>query len=306
VFVLAASFCATEAAAAGVVVYGQVWAGDSPFSTWKVELVHLADGESWHTDLWWNGAFEFRGVPMGEHRLRLVDAKGHVVHDEAVSVRRDGETLSIRLRREEAPPAGRGETISVQQLTHKSPRKALDELKNGRAALEKRQFARAVGHLESAVAVDPASPDAHNDLGVAYFELQQYQKSVEHFRRASDLAPTHDRANDNLCLALLKSGRYAEAGQVASGILKRGGGSVMAHYAAAIGLIDGGGNLDAALRHLRRVEAQMPKARLLTIRILADSGRRADAARELEAYLHSPEADSKRPELEAWLAELRR
>ena len=194
----------------------------------------------------------------------------------------------------------------MQQLSHKSPRKAVNELKNGRAALEKQQFTRAVGHLESAVAVDPASADAHNDLGVAYFQLEQYQKSVEHFKRATDLAPTHERANNNLCLVLLKTGRYTEAGQAANGVLQRGGSSPVVHYAAAVGLYAGGGNLNEALRHLTRAGAQLPNARLLTVRVLAEAGRRADAARELEAYLRTPEGDSRRPELEAWLAELRR
>jgi Flp pilus assembly protein TadD len=103
----------------------------------------------------------------------------------------------------------------VQQLSHKSPRKALNELKNGRAALDKKQFTRAVGHLKSAAAADPESADIHNELGVAYYELAQYEQSLREFQRAISLAPTHERANNNLCLVLLKTGRFAEAGQAA-------------------------------------------------------------------------------------------
>jgi Flp pilus assembly protein TadD len=297
-----------ESAGGNIVVYGHVSAGDAALSGWKVELAQVGHGETWMTDLCWNGAFEFRGVPAGAHRLRVIDEAGYVQHDEVVSLRNDGESLSIRFRTEDTRPKGRGETIAVQQLNHKSPRKATNELKTGRAALERREFARAVGHLETAVALDPASADAHNDLGAAYYQLRQYQKSVEHFKIATDLAPTHERAGNNLCMTLLRTGRYIEAAQAADGMFKRGGGSPMPHYAAAVALIAQGGNLNEAIDHLRRVQSQIPKARLLTARVLADAGRRTEAAQELEAYLRSPEADTdaRRPELEAWLPELKR
>jgi len=50
----------------------------------------------------------------------------------------------------------------------------------------------------------------------------------------------------------------------------------------------------------------MPKARLLEAKVLADAGRRADAAQELEKYIGSLDESTERPELEQWLAELRR
>jgi Tfp pilus assembly protein PilF len=277
-------------------------------SGWKVQISHVGNGQTQDTQLWWNGAFEFHEIVPGEHRVRVIDDRGHVVHNEMVSLRRDGETLYIRFRPDGVPPNGPGERISVQQLNHKSPRKALNELKSGRAAMDKQQFTRALGHLQTAVTVDPASADAHNDLGVAYFQLAQYQQSLEQFRTAIELAPTHERANNNLCLVLLKTEHYEEAGQAASGVLKRGAGTPMAHYAAAVALLAGGGSMNEALDHLRRAQGAMPQARLLTARVLAHAGRRDDAARELEGYLRSPEADAdaKRPELEAWLAELRR
>jgi predicted Zn-dependent protease len=80
----------------------------------------------------------------------------------------------------------------------------------------------------------------------------------------------------------------------------------MAHYAAAVGLLYQRGSLNEALDHLRRVHVRMPQARLLTARVLAEAGRRSDAARELQAYLRTPEAEAKRAQLEAWLAELER
>jgi tetratricopeptide (TPR) repeat protein len=162
-----------------------------------------------------------------------------------------------------------------------------------------------VEHLKSAVAADPAFADAHNHLGVVYFHMNQYQESSAHFQKAVELAPTHRQANDNLCLVLLKTERYAEAGEAAGRILRLGSGSPMAHYAAAVGLISADGSATEALDHLRRAEVSIPNARLLGARILAGTDRRADAARQVEAYLRSQDADPKRPQLEAWLAQLR-
>jgi len=55
------------------VIYGQVSAGDSPLTGWRVQLAHLGDGETRSAELFWNGAFEFHRVPSGEHRLRVLD-----------------------------------------------------------------------------------------------------------------------------------------------------------------------------------------------------------------------------------------
>jgi hypothetical protein len=142
-------------------------------------------------------------------------------------------------------------------------------------------------------------------LGAAYFQLQDYQRSAEQFQKAIDLAPTHKTANENLCLALLKLGRYGEAGQAADRIVKRGGGAPIAHFAMAVGLLAGGGSRSEALFHLRLASSHIPNARLLTARVLADAGRRADAASELEAYLRAQNGNAGLPGVEEWLAELR-
>ena len=79
----------------------------------------------------------------------------------------------------------------------------------------------------------------------------------------------------------------------------------MAHYAAAISLIAAGGSKTEALDHLRRAEDDIPKGHVLAASILAEAGRREDAAKELEAYLRSPDETVDRPALDAWLAQLR-
>jgi tetratricopeptide (TPR) repeat protein len=289
-----------------IAVHGQISTGSSPVGNWTIELCSLSSGELLKTYAGWNGAFELRRLTPGEHKLRVVDANGRVLHDEIVSLQRDDETVSILLQVENMGNRGQGQTVSVQQLQHKVPRKAIKEIEKGRADLDKRQFSRAMVHLKAAVAADPAFADAYNDLGVAHYELEEYKESLEQFRKAVEIAPGHELANNNVCLVLLKTGRYAEAGQAAHSVLKRGSGSAMAHYAAAAAMLFEGGSLNEALRHLVHAQRDMPRAHLFAARALAGAGRPGDAARELEAYLRTSEPDAKRrPDLEAWLSQLK-
>ncbi|MBL8290482.1 MAG: tetratricopeptide repeat protein [Bryobacterales bacterium] len=273
---------------------------------WTIELLALPGGDTREAMPWGNGAFEFRGVTPGEYRLSVRDAGGHVLHEEAVSLHRMDETLAITVRADKLPQGRPADPISIQQLQHTPPRKAMKAWRIAKSALEKRQIDRAVDHLKAAIAVDPAFADAYNDLGTAYFHLNRYEQSAEHFQKAIDLAPTHRQATDNLCLVLIKSGRYAEAGQAAGRILKRGGGSAMVHYAAALGLISESGSPIETMNHLRAAQGQIPNAHLTAARILANAGRRAEAARDVEAYLRAKSGSARRAELEAWLAELRK
>jgi hypothetical protein len=52
---------------------------------------------------------------------------------------------------------------------------------------------------------------------------------------------------------------------------------------------------------------EIPQARLVAGKLLAESGQRDEAARQVDAYLQSAAADSPdRKDIEDWLAELQR
>jgi Tfp pilus assembly protein PilF len=283
----------------------EISAGNSSTSAWTVELTPLRVGVARKTTPGQDGFFEFLAVTPGEHELRVIDAEGRMRYRDVYRLRPNHETLSISV-----PSAGpaqhpKPDAISTRRLQHKVPWQAMIEFREGVAALKNRQVMSAVEHLKAAVAIDPAFADAHSDLGVAYLRSKEYHQSAEQFQKAINLVPSHQAANDNLCMLLLKTKRYAEAGQAAGRILRHGAGSAKAHYVAAVSLLAGRGSQSEALRHLRRAEDAIPKARLLAASILAHTGRRTDAAHELETYLRTPDRYSRRPQIEAWLAELR-
>ena len=100
--------------------------------------------------------------------------------------------------------------------------------------------------------------------------------------------------------------RYREAGEAARRALKLNPGEMRMRYILALSLIKEGGSQDEALDNLQRAASTIPQAHLLAAKVLADTGRRNDAARHLDDYLRSaPRNESNRQQLEAWLAELK-
>jgi hypothetical protein len=84
------------------------------------------------------------------------------------------------------------------------------------------------------VAVDPASPIAHNNLGFAYLQQGRLAEAEREITAALRLDPEWELAHANLAVVLLRQGRLAEAGearvQLGSMLLKHG------KYEAAVDL----------------------------------------------------------------------
>ena len=276
--------CAENSEQIWVSAHGEILGGNSDVKDWRVELAPFGPVTRYHTLVQGDGRFEFRSVTPGIYELRV---------------------LSIRVPSVVPAEASKAHTVSFRQLQHKVPGKAISEQKKGVSALKQHQISVAADHFKNAVTIDPEFADAHNDLGVAYFRLKDYEHSLEHLQKAIQLAPGHQPASENLCLLLLSMKRYTEAGQLADTVLKHGSGSSIAHYALAVSVLAEGGNTGAALDHLRRASDEIPKGHLLAARVLANAGRRTDAAHELEAYLHCSQTGHERPEVEEWLAELK-
>ena len=287
-----------------VTIRGEILTTDSSVANWTVELIPQI-GVMQRIAPASDGSFDFDSVTPGPCKLRVLSAAGATLYDEPFTLRQDGQRVSIRVAPDAPRPDSKARSISVQQLAHKVPRKAQSEFNKGLTAIRKLQYPKAVEHYKAAIEIDPAFAAAHNDLGVAYLRLKDYPRSLEQFQAAVDLAPGYQPATDNLCLLLVQAKRYAQAAAAATTVLKRGVGTPITHYAAAVSLMAQGGSRYEVLEHLNRAKETMPEVRLLAATVLNDSGRRTEAAGELEAYLRTGAAN-KRPEVEAWLAELQR
>jgi hypothetical protein len=76
-------------------------------------------------------------------------------------------------------------------------------------------------------------------------------------------------------------------------------------YLLALSLSMRTGDEAEALHNLERAARELPQAHLIAAQLLERTGRPEDAAKQLESYLQvSAAGDTRRPEIEQWLAAL--
>jgi tetratricopeptide (TPR) repeat protein len=85
----------------------------------------------------------------------------------------------------------------------------------GRILTQAHRLPEAIDEFTKALQYDLAKADAHNDLGVAYFQLGDYEKSAEQFSEAVKIDPASSYAEQNLALAQaqLNNGKVQKAGK---------------------------------------------------------------------------------------------
>jgi len=197
-------------------------------------------------------------------------------------------------------------TVSLQQLQHKIPKEAQKEQKKASDAIRKGDNQLALLHMQNAVKIDPEFADVYNDLGVVLGWLGHMDQAAEQFQRAIELVPDHYKAVKNLSIALYMLGRCDEALPVARRALRIDPAYEQVHYVLGFCLVAENGDTVEALTNLERAAGDFPKARLVASEILAESGRRDEAAQELEKYLDSvPLGAAGRKKVEEQIAQLR-
>ena len=83
----------------------------------------------------------------------------------------------------------------------------------GEFLIEAHQIPAAIAEFTKAVQIDPASPNAHDDLGVALFQLGDDEKAIEQFNDAIRIDPSYAGARRNLDLTLahMKTKKIAQS-----------------------------------------------------------------------------------------------
>jgi Flp pilus assembly protein TadD len=76
----------------------------------------------------------------------------------------------------------------------------------GVAAIEEKDYARAIDNLRLVVKDEPRNADAHDWLGYAYAQIGDRDRSQRHYREALKLDPRHRRAHLHLGEAQLVHG----------------------------------------------------------------------------------------------------
>lgn len=80
---------------------------------------------------------------------------------------------------------------------------AVNDLDEGRNAVKERQWARAITHLDKALARDRNNADIHNWLGFSHRNNGSHVKGMAHYNIALQLNPSHRGANEYIGVAYL-------------------------------------------------------------------------------------------------------
>lgn len=83
--------------------------------------------------------------------------------------------------------------------------------KEGKAAYERKEYAKAIELLQKAAAQDPKLPEVSLDLGLALRESEKYEEAVAQYAKAIEADPFHDRIYAERAYVLFELGRSEEA-----------------------------------------------------------------------------------------------
>jgi tetratricopeptide (TPR) repeat protein len=253
-----------------------------------------------------DGSFEFRGLTPGQYELQLSGAAGQIVYDESVLITGGRQYLTISIPAK-TNGSKSGATVSIRQLQHKVPSEAQKEFDKGKTAANKSHHDLALDHFQKATQIDPEFSEAFNGTGVSEMELGHFKQAADQFQKAVDLVPDYPVALANLSVALCRLEQYREAAEVARRALKLDPRLLKVRYVLGLSLASVGGNQAEALDNLQRAATEVPTAHLLAAKILVETDRRRDAAKQLEDYLESSAVEgADRQKIEAWLEQLHR
>ncbi|MFN7923963.1 MAG: tetratricopeptide repeat protein [Bryobacteraceae bacterium] len=249
-----------------------------------------------------DGTFEFKNVTAGHYEVRLTDSQGNILRREWMNIGDFTGPLTLRLERpkQQAKPAG---SVSLKRLAAPPPAAARKELSQAQKALSKGREDEAMAHLRKALEIHPEFMEARNNLGVRLMQRRDYAGAHEEFRKAAAIDPTAAPVNANLALALIHLNRHAEAEAPARAAVRAEPDNPAANYALGVSMAVNHRPIAEALAHLRIAAGRFPHAHLALAYLLSSSGRNAEAAGALRAYLETANPPQ-RERVQSWLDSL--
>ena len=173
--------------------------------------------------------------------------------------------------------------VIVEQLRHRVPAKAKDEIEKGQKALQRARIDEAIRHYKLAIAVDPSLVVARNNLAICFMQ-SDLPAAVDQLEQAVEVDPHHPTLYRNLTLAYAFSSRFGDAervGRIAVDLDRTG--DQTARFLLGWVLVSEHKYTAEALQLLHRAST-IPLAHLLAGRVLFGEGEYAGAQEEIETY----------------------
>jgi tetratricopeptide (TPR) repeat protein len=86
-----------------------------------------------------------------------------------------------------------------------------EHIKTAATLMEANEYLRAVAELKAALAINPYSVVAHDNLGIAYSKLGQYEAAIDEFKSALEINSALSITHNNLGYIYLEQKRYEAA-----------------------------------------------------------------------------------------------
>ena len=287
----------------GSPVQGQVLDGE-PGGSLRVTLTREGDaGVPLSVDVSPSGDFRFTSVSSGDYLLEVNDRQGRTLYERPVSISGVQDNLMVRLpaRGTVRPSSG---TVSARELRRKIDPKALKEHEKGMQASESGRFDKAISHFQKAVGLDPSFAEAYNMLGASFHSLKQDEEAARQFRRAAELDPHSGRFATNLATATAVLGQYPESETSARAAIAADRDLKEARFLLGFSRYKQAKYDQETVENLQWGAIEYPRAHIYAAEILAQLGRRGEAAAELRGYLKSSDQGVNRSQVEAWLSQL--
>jgi len=293
------SLCAAQEA---MRVQGEIRSGGlADFSQLSVQL-ELSGGQTERSPINPSGAFEFRDVPSGTYTLRVTSRYGGGIASQLIHVSNPITTITISLPDQATEPVG--QTVSLWQLQHTPPKRALRAMAKALDLARKGAHQRAVAELEEAIALDPEFAAAHSNLGVQYALLGQNERAIAEFRCAAELNPSSAIFQSNLACVLIWMRQFQEAEKSARLAVRLDNSNPIAHYLLGILLAARPETRLSAVQHLKTAARQFPRAYMILAEVYRAEGQNQLAKDEMRRYVDADPAAS-REAAEKWMAALR-
>ena len=231
-----------------------------------------------------SGEFYFESVPSGFYILRVVDSSGNFITEQLVDPNNGSGEILVKLPEGEGDRPASG-SVSLAELQHKVPPRALKEAEKADKAVHKNDLPTVISHLEKALEIDPEFFAARRNLAKALLSTGQNEKAIPVLQKLLQAEPRSILAYDGLGAVYLTSHRFADAETAARKALEIDGSNELGHWLLGCSLTALGKADSEALKHLARIVKRFPRAHIVAAGILARQGHKDEAKKQLKAYL---------------------
>jgi Flp pilus assembly protein TadD len=179
--------------------------------------------------------------------------------------------------------------ITIQQLRHIVPKKALKETERADKARAKDRQEEVIDHMNRAIRLDPEFVAARNNLAALYLRINDPEPAIAQLEEAIKIDPHNPTLFTNLAIAYTEVGKFDAAERAARVTVDLDRIDGLPRFLLGITLVYQQKFTDEALQCFEQTGDGYPLAHLLAGRVLIARNSLELAKTEIQTYLSSRE-----------------